>query len=186
MVVPSPRAALDLLSLGRSQLGEGISAFELMNRQGFDFLTEVLPDVRQPFDTPPDWCVLIDVGLSGGLDAAEALETLFMAGMEAGLVSDGLIAQNEQQATEFWTVREQLPQANRLIGSISSHDISVPLRALPEFIEAGLKKVAEVGDFRVNCFGHVGDGNLHYNVFPPGQIARRLRRTARSHSTGRA
>ncbi|APE44177.1 hydroxyacid dehydrogenase [Sulfitobacter alexandrii] len=167
MVVPSPRAALDLLSLGRSQVGEGISAFELMNGQGFDFLTETLPDVRQPFDTPPDWCVLIELGLNGGLDAAEVLENLFVAGMEAGLVSDGLIAQSEQQAAEFWTVREQLPQANRMIGSVSSHDISIPLRALPDFIEDGLAKVAAIGEFRVNCFGHVGDGNLHYNVFPP-------------------
>lgn len=167
MVVPSPRAALELLSLGRSQLGEGISAFELMNGQGFDFLTEVLPDVRQPFATPPEWCVLIELGLSGGLEVAESLETLFVAAMEAGLVSDGLIAQSAQQSADFWTVREQLPQANRMIGSVSSHDISVPLRALPDFIEAGGARVAAVGAFRINCFGHVGDGNLHYNVFPP-------------------
>lgn len=166
LIVPSPRAALELLSLGRSQLGEAISAFELMNRQGFDFLTEVLPHVRQPFATPPEWCVLIELGLNGGLDAAEAMERLLVTALEAGLVTDGLIAQNAQQAVDFWAVREQLPEANRIIGAVSSHDISVPLRALPDFIEAGAKRIADLGDFRINCFGHLGDGNLHYNVFP--------------------
>ncbi len=166
LVVSDPRAALGLLSLARGQLGEMISAFELMHRQGFEFLKEVLPHVRQPFDSPPEWCVLIDVGLSGGLDAAKTLETLFAAALDVGLVSDGLIAQNQQQAHDFWAIREQIPEANRLIGAVSSHDISVPLGALPDFIEKAGARVAEMGDFRINCFGHVGDGNLHYNVFP--------------------
>ena len=170
VTVPNPRAALDLLSLARDQLGDMISAFELIHRQGLDFLSEVLPDIRQPFADPPEWCVLIDVGLAGGLDAGTALETLFAGAFDAGLVSDGLIAQNQQQATDFWTIREHIPEANRLIGAISSHDISVPLGALPEFIEQGGKRIAALGDFRINCFGHVGDGNLHYNVFPlPGK-----------------
>jgi FAD/FMN-containing dehydrogenase len=67
-------------------------------------------------------------------------------------------------------VRERIPEANRLIGAISSHDISVPLAAIPEFIDRAGAALAEIGSFRVNCFGHVGDGNLHYNVFPvPGR-----------------
>lgn len=170
IIVPDPRAALDLLSLARDQLGEMVSAFELMHRQGFDFLTEVLPEVRQPFATPPEWCVLIDVGLSRDMDPKAALERLFVAALEKGCASDGLIAQNAQQSDDFWRVRETLPEANRLIGSISSHDISVPLGALPDFIEQGGKVIDQIGDFRINCFGHVGDGNLHYNVFAmPGK-----------------
>ncbi|MBM1688979.1 FAD-binding oxidoreductase [Sulfitobacter geojensis] len=166
MVVQSPRAALDLLSLAKAQLGEMISAFELIHRQGFEFLTETLPEVRHPFATAPEWCVLIDVGLSGDLDPSEALETLFAAAHEAGLVDDGLIAQNEAQSADFWNIREMIPEANRLIGSVSSHDISVPLGAIPEFIRKAGETLARIGDFRINCFGHVGDGNLHYNVFP--------------------
>ena len=170
LAVESPRDALDLLSLARSQLGEMVSAFELMHRQGFEFLTEVLPDVRQPFETPPEWTVLIDVGLSADLDPASSLEKLFEAAMEAGLVQDGLVAQNQQQANEFWYIREMLPEANRRIGSVSSHDISIPLGALPDFIVQGNAAIADIGAFRINCFGHVGDGNLHYNVFPiPGK-----------------
>ena len=170
LAVENPRAALDLLSLARSQLGEMVSAFELMHRQGFEFLTEALPDVRQPFETPPEWTVLIDVGLSADLDPATSLEKLFEAAMEAGLVQDGLVAQNQQQANEFWYIREMLPEANRRIGSVSSHDISIPLGALPDFIAQGNAAIADIGAFRINCFGHVGDGNLHYNVFPmPGK-----------------
>jgi FAD/FMN-containing dehydrogenase len=100
----------------------------------------------------------------------ECLETLFSSAAEAGLVTDGLIAQNAQQASDFWSVREHIPEANRLIGSVSSHDISIPLGGLADFIEAGRAAVAKLGRFRINCFGHVGDGNLHYNVFPmPGK-----------------
>ena len=170
MVVESPRAALDLLSLAREQLGEMVSAFELMHRQGFDFLAETLPEVRLPFAERPEWTVLIDVGLSGDMDPTDALETLFAAAMERELVSDGLVAQSAQQADAFWQVREMIPEANRRIGSVSSHDISVPLSALPDFIATGNARIAELGTFRINCFGHVGDGNLHYNVFPmPGK-----------------
>ena len=166
LVVTDPRAALDLLSLARAHLGEMVSAFELIHRQGFDFLAQTLPEVRHPFATAPEWCVLIEVGLSGDLDPDAALETLFAAAHEAGLVPDGLIAQTSQQAKDFWTIREMIPEANRRVGSVSSHDISVPLSAIPVFIDQGAQEVARIGTFRINCFGHVGDGNLHYNVFP--------------------
>ena len=166
LVVKSPDAALKLLALARDQLGEMVSAFELMHGQGLEFLTETQIDIRQPFAAPPEWCVLIDVGMSAGLDPANALERLFSAALEEDLVSDGLIAQSQQQADDFWSIREMIPEANRRVGSISSHDISVPLSAIPAFIEKGASEVSKLGEFRINCFGHVGDGNLHYNIFP--------------------
>lgn len=170
LVVDSPEAALKLLSLAREQLGEMISAFEILHRTGLEFLAETLPDVRQPFATPPEWTVLIELGLSGGLDPTTSLEKLFETAFSAGLVVDGLIAQSQQQSDNFWAIREMIPHANRKIGSISSHDISVPLGAIPDFIIKAEQAIAGLGDFRINCFGHVGDGNLHYNVFPiPGK-----------------
>ena len=170
MVVEGPRAALDLLALSRDHLGEGVSAFEIMHRAGLEFLAETLPDIRQPFADLPEWFVLIDVGLARGLDPAAALETLFSDALEAGLVSDGMIAQSEAQRHQFWEVREQIPEANRRIGSVSSHDISLPMSEIPEFIVRAQEVVARIGAFRINCFGHLGDGNLHYNVFPmPGR-----------------
>ncbi|MCL7463672.1 FAD-binding oxidoreductase [Phaeovulum sp. NW3] len=169
LAVPGPAEALALLALAEARMGGCMSAFELIGRQGLLFLDEVGPELRQPFARPPAWMVLVEVGLPQGLDPQEALAGLFEAGAEAGLVTDGVIAQSEAQRAAFWTLRESLPEANRRIGAISSHDISVPLAALPAFIARADAALAAMGDYRVNCFGHVGDGNLHYNVFPvPG------------------
>ncbi|WP_420861065.1 FAD-binding oxidoreductase [Algirhabdus cladophorae] len=168
--IKDPQAALELLALANAQMGGGVSAFELVHRQGLQFLSETLPEVRQPFEQQPEWMVLLDVGLPHGLDPATALEALFEAAVEAGLSDDGVIAQSQQQRADFWALRENIPEANRRIGSVSSHDISVPISRIPEFIQRGHQKLAEIGSFRINCFGHVGDGNLHYNVFPqPGK-----------------
>ena len=166
MVVPNPRAALDLLALAQSRLGGLISAFELISGMGLAFLAEKMPEQRQPFATAPDWMVLIDLGLPAGLNPDEALMGLFEAGAEAGLVLDGTIAQSTSQRSDFWAIRENIPEANRRIGAISSHDISLPLGEVADFITETGPALARLGDWRINCFGHLGDGNLHYNVFP--------------------
>ena len=166
MAVRSPQAALDLLALAGDFLGDGLSAFELIHRQGIDFLNDVGPETKAPFADLPDWMVLIDVGLPKGLAPDEALTDLFAAALEADLVTDGVIAQSSAQRDALWAVRENIPEANRRIGSVSSHDISVPISTVPDFIAAAGPALAEIGDFRINCFGHLGDGNLHYNVFP--------------------
>jgi len=165
--VKDPEAAIALLALARDFAGEAVSAFELIHRQGLEFLAETLPQVRQPFAVAPEWSVLIELGLPRGLDAEEMLAELFAAAQEAGYAADGVIAQSEAQRQALWTVREHIPAANKAIGSVSSHDISVPISEIPAFIERGREVVAGLGDFRINCFGHLGDGNLHYNVFPP-------------------
>ncbi len=169
MVVPSAEAALALLRLAQARIGEGISAFELMGKTGFDFLDEVGPDVRMPFSEAPVWCCLIDLGLSHGKPEDE-LEALFSDAYEAGLVTDGVVAQSEAQRADFWAIRENIPEANRRIGSVSSHDISVPVALIPDFIAQAPGRLRKIDTFRINCFGHMGDGNLHYNVFPmPGK-----------------
>ncbi|MGI3170572.1 FAD-binding oxidoreductase [Pseudooceanicola sp. C21-150M6] len=167
VAVPSPAAALDLLALVRDRVGEAVSAFEIISGMSLAFLEEKLPQIRRPFDPAPDWMVLMELGLPAGMDAAAELEAVLAEAWEAELVSDALIAQNAAQGVEFWEVREQIPEANRLIGAVSSHDISLPLGNLPEFIARADQLVAALGPFRINCFGHLGDGNLHYNVFPP-------------------
>ncbi|MBB4020557.1 FAD/FMN-containing dehydrogenase [Confluentimicrobium naphthalenivorans] len=166
MVVESPAAALALLSMAGRRIGGGVSGFELIGRMGLQFLAEKMPEIRQPFAEMPGWMVLIDLGLGAGQDPAAALEGLFAEAAEAGLVSDGVIAQSVAQRAAFWDIRERIPEANRKIGSVSSHDISLPLSVIPEFIARGGPALARIGDFRINCFGHLGDGNLHYNVFP--------------------
>jgi FAD/FMN-containing dehydrogenase len=166
MVVDGPKAALSLLAMAEKRMAGMISAFELMHRMGLDFLTETMPELRLPFAQTPEWMVLIDIGAFEGMAPDAMLTDLFEEAVEAGLVHDGLVAQSDTQRQEFWAVRENIPEGNRRIGSISSHDISVPLSRIPEFIERGGPALAKIGDFRINCFGHLGDGNLHYNVFP--------------------
>lgn len=167
MVVRDPAAALQLLAMAQARLGEGVSGFELISGMGLQFLAQTMPQIRQPFAQPPEWMVLMDLGLVASLDPVAELEAIFADALTEGLVSDGVIAMSETQRTEFWALRESIPEANRLIGSISSHDISVPLEALPEFITKAQATVERLGPFRINCFGHLGDGNLHFNIFAP-------------------
>lgn len=167
LAVASPAAALELLSLAETRLSGMISGFELINRMGLEFLAETMPEVRSPLGGNPEWMVLIDIGLPLGFGAASAhLESLFEAGVEAGLCSDGVVASSQAQRASLWRIRESIPEGNRRIGSVSSHDISVPLSLIPEFIAKAGPRLAAIGNWRINCFGHLGDGNLHYNVFP--------------------
>ena len=170
MVVDSPEAALALLKLAQARVGDALSAFELISQQGLLFLDAMGPETRQPFDPRPEWMCLIDLGMGAGGDPEAALEALFAEAFEARLVSDGVIAQSDGQRAEFWALRENIPEANRRIGAVSSHDISVPVALVPRFIAEAPGRIGAVGEFRLNCFGHMGDGNLHYNVFPmPGK-----------------
>jgi FAD/FMN-containing dehydrogenase len=170
MVVPDPDAALRLLALAQARLGDGISAFELIGQMGLAFLAQTMPQIRQPFAQPPAWMVLIDLGLPAGLAPDTALEELFAEAHDQGLVLDGVIAASLAHRAEFWALREAIPEANRHIGAISSHDISLPLSEIPAFIRRAGPALARLNDYRINCFGHLGDGNLHYNVFPiPGR-----------------
>ncbi|MDS9467630.1 FAD-binding oxidoreductase [Paracoccus sp. MBLB3053] len=163
--VPDPSAALSLLALAEAHMAGGVTAFELIGGQGLAFLAETLPEIRRPL---PDaaWSVLIEVGLPAGLSPDEALERFLTDAMERGLLSDGMIAQSGQQADGFWHLREHIPEANRRIGAVASHDISLPLSEIAGFINDAGKALAARSDVRVNCFGHLGDGNLHYNIFP--------------------
>jgi FAD/FMN-containing dehydrogenase len=164
LVVRDPAAAMDLLALAQARFGPMVEAFELIHRMGLEFLAETLPDLRQPFAEKPEWMVLIDLGLIAGMEA-EPLEGLFAAALAAGLVTDGLLAQSEAQRDDFWALREALPEGNRRVGAIASHDIALPLGEISGFIAAAGPALTRIGDFRINCFGHLGDGNLHYNVF---------------------
>ena len=167
-VVPSPAAAVSLLGVAGEHLGETITAFELIHRQGFNFLDETGLAYQAPFSDTPEWSVLMKVGLPKGAHPQDALETLYAAAGD--LVLDGVIAQSDAQAANLWAIREMIPEGNRRIGSVSSHDISVPISTVPEFIAKAPAILAKIGEFRINCFGHLGDGNLHYNVFPmPGR-----------------
>ena len=159
----------------RRRLGGTISAFELMSVQGLGFLAEVLPSVPQPPAMAGGWRVLVESADAAGAGTGARLEAALAAALEAGVAEDVLVAQSEAQRAVFWGVREAIPEANRLVGAISSHDISLPPARLGEFVARGGPMVAALDpELRINCFGHLGDGNLHYNVFPPQGRSRKL------------
>jgi len=144
-----------------------VTAFELMSGTGLAFLDEAATGLRQPFDPIPEWVGLIELGLPASLDPEAELEALFAAAHEAGEATDGLVAQSGAQRDGFWRLREAIPEANRAIGAIASHDVSLPLSEIPGFLVRCGSALAAIAPLRVNAFGHLGDGNLHYNVFPP-------------------
>jgi FAD/FMN-containing dehydrogenase len=168
VAVASPAAALDLLARMRDALGGAVTAFELIHARGLDFLAEVMPAQRQPPALGTDWIVLTDAAGARAAAIPARLETALAAAIEDGAATEALVAQSEAQRAVFWGVREAIPEANRLIGAVASHDVSLPTASLAEFIERAGAAVAAIDpELRVNCFGHLGDGNLHYNVFPP-------------------
>ncbi len=172
LAVPSPAAALKLLALAGELAAGMVSGFELIHRMGFDFLAETGFDLAAPFDPVPDWLVLVELELPARVEAEARMAGLYEAGAEAGLVRDGVIAISEAQAAGLWELRETIPLANRKVGAVSSHDISLPLSEIAGFIDLAPAIIAPLGNFRVNCFGHLGDGNLHWNVFPAkGEMA---------------
>lgn len=166
-VVQGPRQAAEVLARLQGDLDGIVSAFELMNHAGFEFLQQTMPTVRLPFEAVPPWSILFEIGAGDGANMEHRVNTVLEAAFEAGLVTDAVVAQSQAQRDAFWTVRESIPLANKLVGAISSHDISIPQDRIADFIDEGQQALAQLGPVRLNCFGHLGDGNLHYNVYPP-------------------
>jgi FAD/FMN-containing dehydrogenase len=163
-------AAIELLARAKAETGGGVEAFELMKRIGMEFVLKHIPDTREPLDSTPPWYVLIELasGEPGAADAA--LERLLSDAFEAGLIIDAAIAQNDAQRAAFWKVREEQSAAQKPEGGGWKHDVSVPVSRIADFLDEAAMAVErfEPGA-RISAFGHVGDGNMHYDVLcPPG------------------
>lgn len=167
VAVAGPAAALDLLALMQAASFGGVTSFELIHRQGLLFLDEVMPGLREPFTERPEWSVLVEIGLPAGLAPEAVLAAVYETAAGRGLAGEAVVAASEAQRRDFWALREALPEGNRRIGAVASHDIALPLGEIAPFLAEAPARIAAIGDFRINCFGHLGDGNLHYNVFPP-------------------
>ena len=161
----TPADANRLLALAKEETGGQVEAFELMSRLGVAFALKNIPGVREPLEGPHPWYVLVETA-SGEPGAAEAgLERVLSAALEAGLVTDAAIAQTQGQAKAFWAVRENQSAGQRPEGAAWKHDVSVPVSRIAEFIEAADAAVLRFApDARLVAFGHVGDGNVHYDV----------------------
>ena len=170
--VKSPDAALELLALVRQHCGDRINAFELISRDCLELVLRHIPGTRDPLEKPSEWYVLSELADSHAGEALrEELEQALEAALEKELITDVTIAGSNAQSQALWKIRETIPEAAKgEAGMLYRHDIAVAVSAIPKFIEEG--RGALEGRFpgaHLICFGHLGDGNLHYNVFIPGR-----------------
>ena len=163
--VSSPRDAIELLSRAKGETGGAVEAFELMGRLGVEFVLRNIPGARDPLAAPHPWYVLAEFS-SGEPGSAEAgMERWLAAGLEAGLIADAVVAQTDAQAKALWAIRENQSPAQKPEGATWKHDVSVPVSQVADFLDqatAAMRSLAPGA--RIAAFGHVGDGNIHYDV----------------------
>ena len=175
VAVKDPAAAVALLSHLKGACGERITGFELIGRVVFDMVLRHIPGSRDPLPRPSPWYVLVELSDSTEGRVLDALlEEALGAGAEAGIVQDAALAASQAQRAEFWKLRENVTEAQKLDGVSIKHDVSVPVSRVPELIErAGAALAARFAGIRIVAFGHVGDGNIHYNCSKPERQAAR-------------
>jgi FAD/FMN-containing dehydrogenase len=166
--VPSPQAAVDMLTLAQERTAGGVTSFEMMLAAGVDAVVKHDPASRQALAKPYPWYVLIELSSQAETGLRDELEDILAQGHDKGLVLDATIADSEQQRKSFWRIREMFGEVQRHIGASIKHDVSVPVAAVPDFIAAADAAVAKlIPGAHTLPFGHVGDGNIHYNVMQP-------------------
>ena len=169
LAVPTPHHALRLLAMMRSRLGDALSAFELLQRSIIDFVLQTVPGNEDPVTTKSPWYVLMEVSGQGKPDAfAEPLTDALAEAGEQGLITDGTVAQSMTQRQRFWKFREDVSEAQKVIGNGVKHDVSVAVSSVPDFIaKADAALESAYPGIRHCSFGHMGDGNIHYNPVGP-------------------
>jgi D-lactate dehydrogenase (cytochrome) len=166
--VPSPQAALDLLRIAQARAGNAVTSFELMLKFGVDLAVKFPPGHRHPLDGAHPWYVLMELTSTAREGLRETMEEILTAGTETGVVQDAVLAASIEQAKAFWHLRLILPEAQKSTSGAIAHDVSVPVSAVPIFIEEASEAVKEVlANVRPMPFGHLGDGNMHFAVCIP-------------------
>jgi FAD/FMN-containing dehydrogenase len=160
-------SAVDVLANLKRRLGDRIESFELVSEHVFGIVEKHIPEARLPFDERHPWYVLIEFSSSAPVAGdALALEA------EAGRILDAVIAKNDKEAADLWRLRHSISEAERQEGRALKHDVSVPLSRMQEFLQRGDELLASLrADLELVAFGHVGDGNLHYNVVLPRELS---------------
>ena len=167
--VGSPAAAVALLRNLQAHVSDRITSFELISRPCLDLLQRHFPALTQPFETLPEWCVLLE--LSDGGESEVLIEQLASLLLQRGF-ENAYVAQNQRQSADFWRLRERIPEAQRIEGVSIKHDISIPVGDIPHFLtECRKQLITRFSDAHIVAFGHLGDGNLHYNLFLTNKTA---------------
>lgn len=169
VAVEDPHAALRLLGMAQSMLGASLTAFELISNPCMELVLQHFPDNRRPFAQPSPYYVLLETSDSEGEAHANAsFGTLMERTLAANAADDAVVATSGAQSRALWALRELISEAQALAGKNIKHDVSVPISSIADFIEhTGAQLTQRFPGVRVVVFGHLGDGNLHYNVSPP-------------------
>lgn len=169
VAVPTPAAAVQLLELAQARLGAGLTAFELISETCLGLVERHVPAARRPLTELSPWYVLIELSdTRSGAEAAAAIETLLESALEQGMVSDAAISASQAQFKSLWALREDISESQGAEGKTIKHDIALPISRIPEFVATTDAAIAQsFPGVRMVVFGHLGDGNLHYNVSPP-------------------
>ena len=167
--VPGMAEAVALLGLAQRELSASLTGFEAMSQFALSLVAKHFPQQRVPFFESTPWCVLLENSDHESAEHARAMfERLLEKALEQGLVSDAVVAENIAQAQQLWHIRESIPLAQAQEGLNIKHDISVPISLIPAFVQQTDELLArEIPGVRLVNFGHLGDGNLHYNVQAP-------------------
>lgn len=168
VAVPSPAAAVRLLAELQVTTGGQISAFELVPRIGIQLVTAHIPGARDPLNSQSPWYVLLEATGAVQFNLNSMIETALTKATEKGTVTDAVIASNEAQRAALWALRENMSEAQKREGASIKHDVSVPVSAIPLFLEQAVSAVLrKIPGARPVSFGHIGDGNIHFNFSAP-------------------
>jgi FAD/FMN-containing dehydrogenase len=162
-------AAVRLLEIARTRLGAGLTGFEVMGQFALSLVVKHFTTLRVPFADASPYGVLLENAVQGDEQTArEGFESLLEIALEEGCATDAVIAENIAQARELWHVRESIPLAQAEEGLNIKHDISIPISRIPDYCaQTDARLAREIPGVRLVNFGHLGDGNLHYNVQAP-------------------
>ncbi|MCB8888207.1 FAD-binding oxidoreductase [Vreelandella malpeensis] len=170
--MPSVQAVVDLYSLARRDCCDLLTAFELIPRRCIELAMEATPSLIDPMDQPYPWYVLMEVAATGPIDLSALLEQLLEAGLERELVLDGALAASDAQAAQLWQFRESMLEGQRRRGEHLRTDLSVPISKIPAFVSEASDAIKALdAECEIIAYGHVGDGNLHFNLLPPPTMA---------------
>jgi FAD/FMN-containing dehydrogenase len=166
--VETPTAALELLARAKETSGGAVEAFELMGRLGVEFALRNIAGTRDPLVETHPWYVLVEFASAEPGSSERAMERFLEEGADAGLVRDAVVAQTESQMKALWAIRENQSPAQKPEGATWKHDVAVPVSQVPAFLsQADAAMRAFAPGCRIAAFGHVGDGNIHYDVLRP-------------------
>ncbi|MDA9180557.1 FAD-binding oxidoreductase, partial [Emcibacteraceae bacterium] len=171
VAIPDPEAAINLLSLAKQISGDSLIAFEILPRIGLEFTIKHMNDCREPLEEKYDWYIVLECATSVSNDLInleEVLEKILEEAMESGLVLNGIVPKNVSEQKAVWNLREFMSEAQKFEGGSIKHDVAIPVSKIPEFLELGTEAVKKAcPGIRPVPFGHIGDGNIHFNLSQP-------------------